>query len=103
RALLPRKRGRRSRSRWNRRHAPFRSTPTAWSSSPGSSSEVVESDTRQHRLLPSKEILPMATERPLVVLAGAIHPDGKALLEKETRVLVCEDETEAGLVKMAAE
>ena len=27
----------------------------------------------------------MATERPLVVLAGAIHPDGKALLEKEAR------------------
>jgi D-3-phosphoglycerate dehydrogenase / 2-oxoglutarate reductase len=45
----------------------------------------------------------MATERPLVVLAGAIHPDGKALLEKEARVVVCEDETEAGLVKAAAE
>ena len=45
----------------------------------------------------------MTTDRPLVVLAGAIHPDGKALLEKETRVLVCDDKTEAGLVKMAAE
>jgi D-3-phosphoglycerate dehydrogenase len=45
----------------------------------------------------------MATERPLVVLAGPIHPDGKALLEKEARVVVCEDETEAGLVKMAAD
>ena len=45
----------------------------------------------------------MATERPLVVLAGAIHPDGKALLEKEAKVVVCEDETEAGLIKMAAE
>src|SRR6266404_7197621 len=45
----------------------------------------------------------MATERPLIVLAGPIHPDGKALLEKESRVVVCEDETEAGLVKMAAE
>jgi D-3-phosphoglycerate dehydrogenase / 2-oxoglutarate reductase len=41
--------------------------------------------------------------RPLVVLAGPIHPDGKALLEKEARVVVCEDETEAGLVKAAAE
>jgi len=45
----------------------------------------------------------MATERPLIVLAGAIHPDGRAVLEKEARVVVCEDETEAGLVKMAAE
>src|SRR6266850_1940873 len=45
----------------------------------------------------------MTTERPLIVLAGPIHPDGKALLEKEARVVVCEDETEAGLVKAAAE
>src|SRR5207245_3864465 len=46
----------------------------------------------------------MATApRPLVVLAGAIHPDGRALLEKEARVVVCEDETEAGLVQTAAE
>ncbi len=46
----------------------------------------------------------MATEpRPLVVLAGAIHPDGRALLEKEARVVVCDDETETGLVKVAAE
>src|SRR6266508_1312769 len=41
--------------------------------------------------------------RPLIVLAGPIHPDGKALLEQEARVVVCEDETEAGLVKTAAE
>src|SRR3989449_1802542 len=46
----------------------------------------------------------MATDpRPLIVLAGPIHPDGKALLDKEARVVVCEDETEAGLVKVAAE
>ena len=45
----------------------------------------------------------MATVRPLIVLAGAIHPDGKAILEKEARVVVCEDETEAGLAKAAAE
>src|SRR5712691_10369968 len=44
-----------------------------------------------------------ADSRPLVVLAGPIHPDGKALLEKEARVVVCEDETEAGLVRAAAE
>src|SRR5256885_11817785 len=45
----------------------------------------------------------MTTERPLIVLAGPIHPDGQALLEKEARVVVCEDETEAGLAKAAAE
>jgi len=46
----------------------------------------------------------MSTDpRPLVVLAGPIHPDGQALLEKEARVVVCEDETEAGLVTTAAE
>src|SRR5258708_673536 len=44
-----------------------------------------------------------ADSRPLIVLAGPIHPDGKALLDKEARVVVCEDETEAGVVKMAAE
>jgi D-3-phosphoglycerate dehydrogenase len=46
----------------------------------------------------------MATQsRPLVVLAGPIHPDGQALLETEARVVVCSDETEAGLAKVAAE
>ena len=44
-----------------------------------------------------------ADSRPLVVLAGPINPDGRALLEKEARVVVCEDETEAGLAKAAAE
>jgi D-3-phosphoglycerate dehydrogenase / 2-oxoglutarate reductase len=44
----------------------------------------------------------MAADRPLVVLAGPIHPDGHANLEREARVLVCDDETEAGLVKVAA-
>ena len=46
----------------------------------------------------------MATQsRPLVVLAGPINPDGKSLLEREARVVVCDDETEAGLVRVAAE
>src|ERR687887_526290 len=46
----------------------------------------------------------MAIEsRPLVVLAGPIHPEGKALLEREARVIVCDDDTEAGLVRVAAE
>jgi D-3-phosphoglycerate dehydrogenase len=44
-----------------------------------------------------------ADSRPLVVLAGPINPDGQALLEKEVRVVVCEDETEAGLAKAAVE
>jgi D-3-phosphoglycerate dehydrogenase len=46
----------------------------------------------------------MATEsRPLVVLAGPIHPDGQALLERTARVVVCADATEEGLVRVAAE
>src|SRR5213078_4148524 len=46
----------------------------------------------------------MATpSRPLVVLAGPFNPDGQALLETEARVVVCGDETEAGLAKVAAE
>jgi D-3-phosphoglycerate dehydrogenase len=45
----------------------------------------------------------MSPDRPLVVLAGPIHPDGHANLEREARVIVCEDETEAGLVRVAAD
>jgi len=46
----------------------------------------------------------MATDsRPLVVLAGNIHPDGRAVLEKEARVIVCTEETEGPFVKEAAE
>jgi D-3-phosphoglycerate dehydrogenase / 2-oxoglutarate reductase len=41
--------------------------------------------------------------RPLVVLAGATHPDGHALLETEARVVVCDDETEDGFLRVAAE
>lgn len=44
-----------------------------------------------------------AESRPLIVLAGPIHPDGKAMLEAEARVVVCNDETEAGLVAVAAD
>ena len=45
----------------------------------------------------------MATDRPLVVLAGAIHPEGRALLETEARVVVCDEETEGPFVTAAAE
>ena len=46
----------------------------------------------------------MAPEtRPFVVLAGPIHPDAQALLESEARVLVTPEETEDGLVRVAAE
>ncbi len=43
------------------------------------------------------------TETPLVVLAGPIHPDGRALLETEARVTVCENLTEDGLIDGARE
>ena len=45
----------------------------------------------------------MSADRPLVVLAGPIHADGHANLEAGARVVVCTDETEAGLVRVAAE
>jgi D-3-phosphoglycerate dehydrogenase / 2-oxoglutarate reductase len=41
--------------------------------------------------------------RPLVVLAGPIHPDGQALLELESRVLITPEETEEGMIRVAAE
>ncbi|HBH02461.1 MAG TPA: 3-phosphoglycerate dehydrogenase [Candidatus Rokubacteria bacterium] len=44
-----------------------------------------------------------ADVRPLVVLAGPIHPDGRAVLERDARVVVCDDDTEAGLARAAAE
>jgi D-3-phosphoglycerate dehydrogenase / 2-oxoglutarate reductase len=46
----------------------------------------------------------MATvSRPLVVVAGPIHPDGQALLESEVRVVGCDDPTEEGMIKAAAD
>ncbi len=46
----------------------------------------------------------MASEsRPLVVLAGPIHPDGRAMLEAEARVVLTTDETEDGMVAVAAD
>lgn len=44
----------------------------------------------------------MSADRPLVVLAGPINPDGHANLEREARVVLCNDETEAGFLKVAA-
>lgn len=41
--------------------------------------------------------------RPLVVLAGDTHPEGRALLEREVRVVVTREETEEGFLKVAAE
>lgn len=41
--------------------------------------------------------------RPLIVLAGPIHPDGHALLGREARVIVRKDLTEDGLIETAAE
>ena len=41
--------------------------------------------------------------KPLVVLAGPIHPDGVKQLEAEARVVISNDETEAGIIKAAQE
>lgn len=41
--------------------------------------------------------------RPLVVLAVAPHPDGRALLETEARVVECDDPTEERLTRAAAD
>src|ERR671934_491059 len=45
----------------------------------------------------------MAIDRPLVVLAGPIHPACHANLETEARVVVCDEETEAGFLNIAAD
>ena len=44
-----------------------------------------------------------ADSRPFIVVAGAIHADGQALLEKEARVLVTNEESEAAFAKLAAD
>ena len=45
----------------------------------------------------------MAESRPLIVLGGPVHPDAAKLMETEARVVVTNDETEAGVIKIAAE
>jgi D-3-phosphoglycerate dehydrogenase len=45
----------------------------------------------------------MTDTRPLIVLGGDIHPDGKALLEQHARVVVTHAEDEAGFVKVAVD
>ncbi|OLE36870.1 MAG: hypothetical protein AUG00_09645 [Candidatus Rokubacteria bacterium 13_1_20CM_2_70_7] len=41
--------------------------------------------------------------RPLIVVSGLLHPDGKALLESQSRVVVTDDPTEEAMMKTAAE
>jgi D-3-phosphoglycerate dehydrogenase len=41
--------------------------------------------------------------RPLVVVSGLLHPDGKALLESQARVVMTDDPTEEAMMKTAAE
>ena len=41
--------------------------------------------------------------KPLVVIGGAIHPDGIAQLEAEARVLVTDASAEAGMIEAARE
>jgi D-3-phosphoglycerate dehydrogenase len=45
----------------------------------------------------------VTASKPLVVLAGLIHPDGKALLETEARVIVSDNLTEDGIIHDARE
>jgi D-3-phosphoglycerate dehydrogenase len=45
----------------------------------------------------------MTDTRPFVVLGGAIHPDGQALLEAHARVRVVADEDEGAFAKAAAD
>jgi D-3-phosphoglycerate dehydrogenase len=46
----------------------------------------------------------MPTERrPLVVVGGPIHPDGLAMLEREAQVVVTDQDTEEGMLAVAAE
>ena len=45
----------------------------------------------------------MTAERPLVVLAGPIHADGQANLEREARVVLCHEEEEGPFLKVAAQ
>lgn len=44
-----------------------------------------------------------AARRPLVVVGGQIHADGRALLESEARVIVTGEETEEGMARVAAD
>ena len=41
--------------------------------------------------------------RPLVVLCGKIHPDGQAVLEREARVVLTEDLSEANVLALAVD
>src|SRR5205814_9983792 len=91
------------RARHERRHGPERyhsrrGAPARPSRRAVPASSIIAGDVPG----PSKEIARMTADRPLVVLAGPIHADGLANLEREARVVVCDDETEAGLVKVAA-
>lgn len=45
----------------------------------------------------------MPTDRPLVILAGPTHADGVANLEREARVVQCDEETEGPFLQVAAE
>ena len=44
----------------------------------------------------------MAESRKVVVLAGPTHADGRAQLEREVDVILCEEETEEAFVKVAS-
>src|SRR5690242_3720490 len=63
---------------------------------------VMGSDYNSRRIPTPRRSVPMATDRPLVVLAGPSPEAGRKNLETEARVVQCDDETEAGFLKVAA-
>ena len=71
---------------------PFNTTATARRQAPGARmSAVLSSGTMTN------------DARPLVVLCGKIHPDGRALLEREARVVLTEDLSEANVLALAVD
>src|SRR5262245_9725068 len=67
---------------------------------PGRSSRIPRLARLIRALVKGSVLMP---DRPFVVLAGNIHPAGRAVLDREARVLVCDEEGEAPFVKAAAE
>jgi D-3-phosphoglycerate dehydrogenase len=42
-------------------------------------------------------------DRPVIVLGGPVHPDAQKVMEREATVIVTHDETEAGVIEVAAD
>src|SRR6202162_1752945 len=82
------------------------SPPPACMSAPGSRTPGVGTRSRPTEHCRSSRWHSTSERRsmkPLVILAGPIHPDGVNQLEAEARVVSSNDETEAGIIKAAQE